>query len=490
MNKIFEIIANSSNLYRDMIAIQDEHSSYTYNELFHLIEDSMRYLKNKGVEPKNHVGLCIEHPILFVILFFAVKGVQAVPIPIYSRMGKEKIKGVISNFDIDYIFTDTQISIFNDVNINSSEKFDKFSVYASEKLYSKKKQYNGNLEVILLTSGSTGTPKGVMLSDDNIISNLKGINSYLQLTIGEKVLVIKDHTHASTIVGELLLSLYAGCCVYLPSHLPTESWILRKIMRERIQVIFVIPSILINMALNHTNDGTNFESLKKINFYGAGISEKSYLKIIDKFPKTTLFHSYGLTEASPRVTYIDQKDWIDKRMSVGRTINDVNVMIIGESGKKLKEGELGEVVISGPNVMLGYYGDSLRTNRVLQEGNLFSGDLGYLDSEGFLYLVGRRDNMFISSGKNIFPEEIENVISSFPNIKDVYVFGDIQNKGRVRIKAYIVVNTDYLNTNEVIKYCNDYLEDYKVPHEIKIVKELKKTTSGKIIRNQERGNLV
>lgn len=148
--------------------------------------------------------------------------------------------------------------------------------------------------------------------------------------------------------------------------------------------------------------------------------------------------------------------------------------------------EIGEITVLGPNVMLGYYCNEEKTAATIKENRLFTGDLGYMDEDGFLYVTGRRDNMIISAGKNIYPEEIENVLMSCDDISEAVVIGRKTDNENCVITAYIVMSDHaVLNMEEIYKLCRDNLENYKIPKEVIPVKKLQKTASGKIKRNIE-----
>ena len=213
------------------------------------------------------------------------------------------------------------------------------------------------------------------------------------------------------------------------------------------------------------------------------MSKSDIIKLCTTYPEIEFIYSYGQTEASPRVTYIKKDDILKYPGSSGRTIKGVNLTIQDENGKVLGNNKEGEIGVTGPNVMRGYYNDSKLTEKVLRNGELHTGDLGYVNEEGYLYVTGRKDNMIIISGKNIHPEEVEEIIQSYPNVLEVLVkekqFGNI--KGLV---CYIVKDQDAnIEPREIMKFVKDNAEDYKVPREVIFVKRLEKTLSGKIKRN-------
>lgn len=172
-------------------------------------------------------------------------------------------------------------------------------------------------------------------------------------------------------------------------------------------------------------------------------------------------------------------DLLKKIGSSGIPIKNVKVEIANK-----ERDNSGEIVVSGPNVMLGYYNDVERTKKVIVDGKLYTGDYGYIDNDGYLYVFGRKDNMIISAGKNIYPEEIEQVLQSVTGVKEVLVQNISNDMGIEKFIAYIVTDKIKPDKKTLFEVCKNKLENYKIPSKFVYVKELKKTPSGKIIRKQ------
>lgn len=209
-------------------------------------------------------------------------------------------------------------------------------------------------------------------------------------------------------------------------------------------------------------------------------------RLIQLFPNTNIIYSYGQTEASPRVTYIEKNNLIKHLGSCGKAIDGVAVDVVNSDCISCNTGEIGEIVVQGPNVMLGYYLNDEKTRMTVRNGKLYTGDYGYFDEEGFLYLIGRRDNMIISAGKNIYPEEIEGVIMNYPGVLEVLVIPKIKSDATCELYAYVVTKENTrIAKSSLFTFCKEHLELYKIPKDVYIVGELEKTSSGKIIRKQE-----
>jgi long-chain acyl-CoA synthetase len=348
-----------------------------------------------------------------------------------------------------------------------------------------------DLAEILFTSGTTGVPKGIMLSNENILENIKGINDYLNVVDTERFLLIKPLHHSSTLNGELLLGLLTGQTVVLTNTLLSPNTLYNLITSHQISVMFATPSLL-RYLLEVQTDKLKIlnETLKIIHFYGAPLPENFLNELIEKYPDVELIYSYGLTEASPRVTYIKKSDLLLKPLSSGVALYNVSLKIFDENHlEELKTGEIGEICVKGKNVMKGYFGNRNLSETTISDGWLKTGDLGFLDTEGYLFHKGRKDDLIIKGAINIYPAEIENIIYELPAVQEVLVAGIDSIEYGKKIIAYIVIKQGYsLSETDVNKHLLRKLEAIKCPDQIRFVEKLDLTESGKIKRTKDYGD--
>lgn len=222
--------------------------------------------------------------------------------------------------------------------------------------------------------------------------------------------------------------------------------------------------------------------LKHIVISGECMSKATGMKIIHAFPKASIYHSYGLTEASPRVCYLPSEYFETAPDCVGIPLKTVNVEIRNSVGEIVPTGTVGTLWVKGPNTMLGYYNDPLGTQSVLIDGWLCTGDMAVVKPNGFIKILGRADDMIIRSGMNIYPAEIESNLKNDPRVTDVLVYGTTDTQMGCNINMEIV--GDFCNVNEVKQLCIELLPPHQVPNRIKLFSELPKTGTGKIIRGK------
>lgn len=472
---MYDYLRKAVQQFPEKIAIKYKDVELSYSEL----DDVIKKIADEcfaDIERCN-IGIVVNSPMLFTMSLMAVSYLGCVAVPIYAHTGNEKIKELVKQFSLEYVIFEKGYDV-----LNCEESTTVLSDLIIHKEVSVGKNHSDkNCEIILLTSGTTGAPKGIMLSRDNIKSNVEAIGDYLRLTLNDKIFMVKNMNHSSSIIGELLVGLDNMCTIVFNSKVLTASSMVNSICDNNITVFFAVPTILREIILKHKQ--LNLEKighLRIINFYGAPMSSQDIDKLVELLPNCNLIYSYGLTEASPRVTYIMGSDLLKKAGSSGRPIKNVKIEI---SNKGIDNN--GEIVVSGPNVMLGYYNDAEKTRKTIVDGKLYTGDYGYIDEDGYLYVQGRKDNMIISAGKNIYPEEIEQVLQTAEGVKEVLVRNISDDKGVEKFIAYIVTDDIEPNMSSLFEVCKNRLENYKIPSKFVYVKELEKTPSGKIVRKQQ-----
>lgn len=344
--------------------------------------------------------------------------------------------------------------------------------------------FEEDLALIQYTGGTTGFPKGVMLTHKNLVSNAAMCQAWLYKSKPgeESVLGILPFFHVYGMTTVLILSVMQAQKMILLPKFDVETT-LKTIQKQRPTLFPGAPTIYIGL-LNHPD-------LKKYDLSSieACISGSAPLpvEVQQKFEEITggkLVEGYGLTESSP-VTHSNFL-WDRPRVkgSIGVPYPDTDAAIFSlETGEHLPEGEVGEIAIKGPQVMKGYWNRPEDTDQTLQDGWLLTGDLGYMDEQGYFYVVDRKKDMIIAGGYNIYPREIEEVLYEHPEVIEVVAVGIPDPYRGETVKAYVVLKEDATVTKEELnQFARKYLAAYKAPRIYEFRKELPKTAVGKILR--------
>jgi len=335
---------------------------------------------------------------------------------------------------------------------------------------------------IVYTSGTTGRPKGVMLSHENFLSNAGSITEYLRLTERDKVMVVLPFCYS---YGKSLLTthLMVGGTLVLENSFMYPNIVFDKMVEEGVTGFAGVPSTFAIM-LNRSNIRKyRFPELRYVTQAGGAMSPQHARELSMLLPDAQIFIMYGQTEATARLTYLPPEELLRRPGSIGRPIPGVEIEVVQEKGLPAGDGQEGEIVAQGKNIMAGYWNDPEETKKVLKEGRLYTGDIGRKDKDGYLYIVGRRSDMIKSGAHRISPKEIEEVILEMNDVHEVSVVGIPDEILGEAIRAVIVLKEGFEpDEKKVQRHCQTKLASFKMPKEVVFADELPKTSSGKVRR--------
>ncbi|OPL11703.1 MAG: hypothetical protein AVO39_05140 [delta proteobacterium MLS_D] len=345
------------------------------------------------------------------------------------------------------------------------------------------------LAVLAYSSGTTGKLKAVMQSYGNRMAMIRKAFMIPGVSIepGDVFAHVGPVTHAS---GMLLMPvMYSGGCNVILDRFDVET-LLQTIEREKVNYLFMVPA-MINAVINHPRVAAyDTDSLKGI-FYGAApMSENNIRRALELFGPI-LVQGYGMTETTSFTTILTARDHVEglrdktgnRLLSCGRPIFETEIRLVDEQGNRVATGETGEIIARGPDVMKGYYKDSELTERTIINGWIHSGDMAREDEQGYIYIVDRKSETVISGGFNVYPSEVEQVLSSHPAVAEVCVIGVPDDKWGEAVKALVVLKKGTSATQEeLIEHCRKFLARYKKPGSVDFVDSLPKNPNGKIAR--------
>ena len=339
-----------------------------------------------------------------------------------------------------------------------------------------------DLAFVVFTSGTTGQPKGVMLSHGNVLAVVDAILDYLPLAAADRYALVLPlfHTYAKSV---LLTTLAVGGTVVLDSFNDLPGFVARLESR-RITAFSGVP-YHVNMLLRRAPlDRHDLSRLATFTISGSHLATETLQELARRFPAARVVFMYGMTETSTRACALPPERVADKPGSCGRPIRGVALRIVDDDGIDLPPGGSGEVLVRGPNVMQGYYRDPALTRATLRDGWLHTGDLGYLDDEGFLFLVGRKTDLIKCAGERISAREIEDVLAAHPGVLEAAVAGEPHPVLGESVHAWIVRRADGLSEDELRRHCAQHLTHHEIPRSWTFVAELPRTASGKVQKHR------
>jgi len=331
---------------------------------------------------------------------------------------------------------------------------------------------------ILYTSGTTGKQKGATLSHGNVVSNMYATSHLLRIDPSDRLLLFLPLFHCFGQNFIMNSAITSGATLVLHRRFVPEE-IVAPIGRDGVTMFFAVPTVYIALL----NAGLGPEALSGVRYYfsaAATMPVEVAARWRERFGRT-IFEGYGLTETSPFASY--NHEWEHRPGSVGTAIENVEMAVAGADGQALEAGSWGEILIRGPNVMLGYWNRPEETAEALRGGWFHTGDIGYMDEDGYVYLVDRVKDMINAGGFKIWPREVEEVLYQHPAIKECAVVGVPDALKGETAFAVVVLHPDAgVTAEDLAVYCRTHLAAYKVPQTIELREELPKSATGKILK--------
>jgi long-chain acyl-CoA synthetase len=347
-----------------------------------------------------------------------------------------------------------------------------------------------DLAILTYTSGTTGEPKGALNTHANLVFNAQAYRDWMRLTPQDSVLGVAPLFHITGLVGHVAVALLVPCPLVIAHRFHPE--VVLDALREH-RPTFTVGAITVFISLSGVNGVSreDFSSLRVVYSGGAPIAPA----VTDQFRAATglyIHNIYGLTETSSPSHAVPMGttapvDPTSGALSVGVPIYNTFVRILDDDGKELPVGEIGEFATSGPQVVPGYWGKPEATAESLPGGELRTGDVGFMDADGWFYLVDRKKDMINAAGYKVWPREVEDVLYAHPAVREAAVVGVPDAYRGETVKAYVSLKGGSSATSdELIEYCKSQLAAYKYPRSIEVLDELPKTTTGKILRRELR----
>jgi len=338
-----------------------------------------------------------------------------------------------------------------------------------------------DVALLLQTSGTSGHPKLVMLTHENLISSSIGIAESLHLLPHDRILIQRPLTYCSALTGELLAGLAAGCSLMIKPSSRSPLFSLSLVDKYCITTIGASPTLFAMLAPHVSKH--DLSSLHTLLISGERLTEPLLHTIRSGFPNRSLWNAYGLTEASPRVSCLLIGPDDLPSACVGRPLRHVNAVVVDDTGKPVPDGESGHLLVSGPNIMKGYFNDLDRTRRKFHSGWLITGDRGHI-RQGMIVIEGRADHMINRAGINIYPEEIESAVAECPSVCEAFAFAKPHPRRGVEIHVWITREDDVLYAQDVLQHLLRSGTNPKLwPDVIEVRANLPKTASGKLLRS-------
>jgi long-chain acyl-CoA synthetase len=498
-NNFYELVAKQAKKRKKKTALFLNDDKISYGEIKVAADRLAAYLAGKGVREGDKVALFLRNSAEFIYAIFAVSKLGAILVPINTFLKSEELSYILEDSGSSVLIA----SSVHDKVVNSSKASElcHFILWEGEGRAKGEKHLHfseamcescdightvrqlDDIAVIVYTSGTTGKPKGAMLSNKNILSNTESGRRTINVRASDRGIVFLPMFHSFTFSIGVMLPLYVGASIVIIQSIQPFSNIFKQVLTKRVTIFFGIPDVY--NALSKAKLPWYFMWFNRIRAFISGASAlqpKTLEAMAKKFKRATLLEGYGLSEASPAVcmnTFKKQKEG-----SVGTALYGYEMKIVDDEMNEVHRGTIGDIIVKGDNVMQGYLNRPTATEETIVNGWLLTGDMGYMDDEGFLFIVDRRKDLIISKGINIYPREIEEVVDGFADVGASAVIGIVDEKSGEVPVVYIELadGVDRLDEQGLKKYMRDHLANYKIPKQIHVIDALPKNATGKVLK--------
>lgn len=501
------ILDKASQKFPDKAAVWFSNKWITYGEIFLKCNKVAYFLSQTGIKRGDRIALLYENNVDYIISYYAILKADAVVVALNTELLSDSIQVILNHCNVTGIIVsqkylsrisqiannvkDLRLIIVGDSASTEDHLFSfKTETTDLQSIYNQStvpeicnKSIDIDLSSIVYTSGSTGKPKGVMLSHLNIVQNSKSIVHYLQLTDRDRIMVVLPFYY---VYGTTLFNTHFMSCgsVVIDNRFAYPNLVLEIMQKQEVTGFAGVPSTFVYL-LNKSaiRDHIPFKSLRYMTQAGGHMAVSVQEEIVELIAPAKLIIMYGATELSPRLTWLPPGRWSEKKGSIGIPIPNTEAFIADEDGNRLSIDEEGEIVGRGSNVMMGYWKDPEATSQVIRNGLYYTGDIGRMDDEGFIYVVGRSKDMLKIGGNRVSTKEIEDAILQVESIEEVAVIGVTDPFLGEVAKAFVVTKNNSLLEENILKQALSLkLPNYKIPKHFEFLTSLPKNESGKILK--------
>ena len=455
----------------------------------------------RGLEPGEKVGIHLANVPEFVYTYFGILKAGGQVVPINVMLKPEELAFLAKDSHLRFVVTQ---SPFVEVVLKMKEQVPTIKeVFCTHKAHvgttpldvlihhepaSRPIQQRPNdVAVIFYTSGTTGRPKGAMLTHGNLYTNAVATAEAYQYIERDIIIFGMPLFHSSGQTNVMNAAFSQGASILMMPRFSVED-VLKKAKEYPVSVFIGVPTMYHQILTHPDADALKRESLRVLIVGAAPMPEALFTAVSDRYG-IPITEGYGLSEAGPVVAH-NPIGGTKKIGSVGLPISDILVKVVAPDGSNLPQGQVGELLVRGPNVMAGYLNQPEATQEALKGGWLHTGDLAKIDEDGYIFIVDRKKDMILTGGFNLYPREIEEMLHMHPGVSEAAVVGiPDEEKGELAVAFIILKKGNESSEKEIIGFCRERLAVYKAPRKICFVEELPRNPSGKILKRLLRDEL-
>ncbi|WP_165223856.1 long-chain-fatty-acid--CoA ligase [Aquisphaera insulae] len=491
----------------DRTAFRFEEESVGFAELDRRADRIAAALRDAGIGPGDRVAILAKDSLASYEVLFGAARARAVLVPINWRLSPKEAAYIVADSGSKFLFTSVEsISRLREcgglpceprvISLDGPAGGDSYESWRDRPRAPV--AVDGHDEedpvVQVYTSGTTGHPKGVVLPNRTFFHLLRGMRAegdvWMDLGAGDRLLLSLPQFHIGGLWWAVQGYLAGATGIVIESFQPTV--VIELIQRWRITKVPLVPAMIQFVLAEPASISADFSSVTGLLYGGSPISPALLERAMDLF-RCDFFQIYGLTETGNMAVCLRPKDHArggGRLLSAGRPLPGVEAKVIGPDGRRLSPGMTGEICLKSPSRMIGYWNDAEATRATLVNGWIHTGDAGYLDEEGYLFVTDRIKDLIIYAGENVSPAEVEAALRLHPAVQEAAVVGAPDDRWGEIIRAFVVLRPgESVKAKDLSRFARGHLADFKVPRSFEFVDSLPRNPSGKLLRRELRSAL-
>jgi len=504
-----EFLTIATAICPDKTAIVFEGKRYTFSQLNERVNRLGNALLNLGVQKGDRVAMLQVNTNHCVETYFAIAKIGAIYVPLNFRARGNELAYMLNSSEANTIFVgERYVDLVNSIkpelaslkNVISLDSPHDGLLYYEDLIKSASADEiftdigDDDTTILMYTAGTTGFPKGVMLSHNSFsIYVLENVSPADPVSEEGNILTVPLYHVAG--IQAMMAAIYGGRTLVMERQFEPGEW-MGLVETERANRAMMVPTMLKQLMDHPEFSKHDLSSMKVITYGAAPMPLEVIKKAVELFPGVSFINAFGQTETASTITTLGPEDHditgteeekekkLKRLASIGKAMSDIEMKIIDEEGNDLPTGEVGEIVARGPRVMSGYWKDEEKTEKTIdKDGWVHTGDMGYMDEDGYFFLAGRATDMIIRAGENISPEEVEAVLYSHPKIGEVAVIGVPDEEwGEVPMCVAVIKPGETCTPEELMEHCRENLASFKRPRAVVFCDELPRNPMGKVLK--------
>ena len=491
-------------------AIIFDGQTITFEELAKRVNRLANGLSEMGVGPGDRVATMSVNTNQCIEAYFAAAQLDAIYVPINFRAKTDELAQMLQIVEPSCLLmgerylslvpessqSSVKIILLDGEATNGRKSYEALLAESSPDQTHFPEAGDEDTTVIMFTAGTTGVPKGVMLTHDSFSSYILATVEPADPDVEESNLITVPFYHIAGLQAALA-AVYGGRTLVVMRQFDPEEW-LRLVQENQANRAMLVPTMLKHLMEHPNFSDYDLSSLSVITYGAAPMPLEVIREAIGRFPGARFINAFGQTETASTITMLPPDDHVldgtpeeietklKRLTSIGKPLDDVEVSIVGEDGQAVTVGETGEIVARGSRMMAGYWQEEAATRDTMRDGWIYTGDLGYQDQDGYIFLSGRAKDFIKRGGEMISPEEVEQVLRSHPDLDDAAVIGVPDVEWGEEVRAVVVGRSGRVTEEQIIEFCRDRLAGFKRPRSVVFVRELPRNVMGKVLKRDLR----